>query len=303
MENIKNLIYNYPKQKECKIIDLILESGAANGSYHLGCVMYLFGLEQKNIIKIDRISGSSIGSIIALYYFTNTLDEFFKDYQKLRECFKQNLNVKILKDLLKNKISLIDDKTFNLIKTKLYIVYHSINNREQIIKTNFKDKEDLYHSILKSSHIPYITDGNYFYEHDNDKFFDGGIPYIFPERNSDNNIVYVSINNLYNLNGFFSVKKEKNNYGRFLKGALDAHQLFLYNKRGIFCSYINNWNIFDYFILRFKQLFMKIIFFTFISFYYVFNMLYPYIGSIVVLQNITTIFKNIYRDVILFYCL
>lgn len=303
MENIKNLIDNYPKQESCKVIDLVLESGAANGSYHLGCMMYLQGLEQKKIIKIDRISGSSIGSIIAIYYFTDTLSEFFCDYKKLRNCFKEHLNVNILKTILEKKINQIDTRTFNIIKSKLYVVFHSIKEKQQITKTNFKDKDDLLYSILKSSHIPYIINGNYFFEYNDDKFFDGGIPYIFPERNSETNIVYISINNLYNLSGIISVKKEKNNYGRFLKGALDAHQLFLYDKKGVFCSYVNKWNIFDYFILRIKQIILKISFYALILIYIIFNFINNYIGDFVFIQNINTVCKNIYRDVILFYCL
>ena len=104
MNSIKNLIDNHPVCKEPETIDVILESGAANGSYHLGCMMYISGLEQNKIIKIDRISGSSIGAIIALYYFTNTLDDFFHDYKKLRECFKHKLNVSFLKKILEEKI-------------------------------------------------------------------------------------------------------------------------------------------------------------------------------------------------------
>ena len=50
MESIKNLIDNHPECKETQTIDLILESGAANGSYHLGCMMYIYGLEQKKIM-------------------------------------------------------------------------------------------------------------------------------------------------------------------------------------------------------------------------------------------------------------
>jgi len=303
MENIKNLIDNHPENKKCQIIDLVLESGAANGSYHLGCMMYIYGLEKKNIIKIDRVSGSSIGAIVALYYFTNTLNEFFQDYIQLRECFKTNLNLSLLKVLLKKKIENIDDKVFNLIKLKLFIVYHSVKEKKQIIKTDFKDKDDLLISILKSSHIPYITDNTFFLEDENDLFFDGGIPYIFPERNNKQKIVYIQINNLRNINGFFSVKKEKNNYGRFLKGALDAHQLFLYKKSGIFCSYINEWNIFDFIFLRLKQLVITIVFFIFIFANYILTIIYPYVTNVVFVQNISTILINIYRDLILFYCL
>ena len=303
MNSIKNLIDNHPECKDPQIIDVILESGAANGSYHLGCMMYIYGLEQKKIIKIDRISGSSIGAIIALYYFTNTLDDFFHDYKKLRECFKNKLNVAVLKKIIEDKIEKINDVLFNKIKKKLFIVYHSVNEKKQIVKTNFKDKNELLMSILKSSHIPYITDTTFFLEDNKDFFFDGGIPHIFSERNNKQKILYIQINNFQTVTGFFSVRKEKNNFGRFLKGSLDAHQLFLYKKPGVFCSYINDWYFFDFLFLRFKQIIMTIIFFIFIFLNYTLTFLWPFIIDFPFVQNLTTIFINIYRDFILFYCL
>ena len=86
-QHIKNLVVNLPKEQNLGSIDLVLESGAANGSYQIGCLIYLKELEKQNKVKIDRISGSSIGAISGFYYFTNTLDKFQEDYLLLRLFF------------------------------------------------------------------------------------------------------------------------------------------------------------------------------------------------------------------------
>ena len=39
-QHIKNLVVNLPKEN-LGAIDLVLEAGAANGSYEIGCLLYL----------------------------------------------------------------------------------------------------------------------------------------------------------------------------------------------------------------------------------------------------------------------
>ena len=87
MEAIEKLAENQQKTGETQVIDIVLESGAANGFYQLGILFYLAALERKKIIKINRISGSSIGAIVGFYYFTNELESLIKDYTKLKQHF------------------------------------------------------------------------------------------------------------------------------------------------------------------------------------------------------------------------
>ena len=85
MDMIKNRLKTI--QNQTKHLDLVLESGAANGSY-IGCLLHI-GTERKSK-RIDRISGSSIGAIASLYYLTDTLDDFIEDYKSKCECFKRH---------------------------------------------------------------------------------------------------------------------------------------------------------------------------------------------------------------------
>ena len=67
-------------------------------------------LEKQNKVKIDRISGSSIGAISGFYYFTDTLDKFQEDYLLLTKCFKEHLNVHILKNILEKKFKKLSEE-------------------------------------------------------------------------------------------------------------------------------------------------------------------------------------------------
>ena len=53
-------------------IDLVLESGAFNGSYLVGALFFLKEMEKKKYIYVDRISGCSIGALIGFLYFINS---------------------------------------------------------------------------------------------------------------------------------------------------------------------------------------------------------------------------------------
>ena len=256
-QHIKNLVVNLPSDENLGAIDLVLEAGAANGSYEIGCLMYLKELENQNKVKIDRISGSSIGAISGFYYFTNTLNKFQEDYLLLTKCFKEHLNVHVLKEILEKKFEELSEENIKELNDKLFIVYHDAGQKKQILQKSYENKEDLLNCLLKTSHLPYlVTQNSLCYKEKNKFYIDGGIPHIFENRdNYDKKILYISILGLLDLKGMFSVKKEKNNYGRLLTGALDIHNFILYNNSR-FCSYVNDWKINDFALLRVKQFIM-----------------------------------------------
>jgi predicted acylesterase/phospholipase RssA len=71
-EYVNRLIENLPEEtKKLQHIDLVLDGGIFNGSYLVGSLYFLKEMERRRYIKIERISGCSIGSIVAfLYWFT-----------------------------------------------------------------------------------------------------------------------------------------------------------------------------------------------------------------------------------------
>ncbi len=101
---VKSLVENIEIKKK-ENIDLILSGGAFNVSYMLGVLFFLQELEEKQKIKINRISTCSASSILGLLYLINKLDLFNeKIYDKVLESYK------------KNKIVFFDDKTLKEIK-------------------------------------------------------------------------------------------------------------------------------------------------------------------------------------------
>ena len=72
--HIDLLIENLEKKNIYKNIDLMLDSGLFNGGYLIGSLLYLKQLDNKSIINVKRISGTSIGSLLGLAYLLNKLE-------------------------------------------------------------------------------------------------------------------------------------------------------------------------------------------------------------------------------------
>ena len=132
-------------------LGLVLSGGGVKGAAHIGV---LKALEEENI-KFDFISGTSSGSIVAaLYASGNTTEEIyniFKNYCKEIKYldFKNILN--IIKNLIKNKILLIEgfnsgEKIEKLINK--YCEKNKIKNVNQIKKNLIIPAVDLYNGNI-----------------------------------------------------------------------------------------------------------------------------------------------------------
>lgn len=314
---IKNLILNIDKPEQPLELDIVLEGGAFNGLYEIGAMLFIKQLEQQNYIHINRISGTSIGSLIGYSYFINQLEEIIDSYQNLREHWRENLNLEYYSNKIQEFFNKMTDEEFNNIcSDKLYINYHNIENFENIIQSEYENKDDLMNAILKSSHIPHITTKEMCQER---FFIDGGQPFIFHnrEKSSNYNILYISINNLSQLSGMMNIK-EINCHGKVLAGILECYQLFLTKQKNNLCSFLHQWNLYDYLSLRLKQFILKII----IILLFIYNkfkieternkyfneLIIKYIPEnvIIISSNIfyyfLSIFKDLYIDFILYYC-
>jgi predicted acylesterase/phospholipase RssA len=117
-ECVEKLIENIPttmKNEKPQQLDVVLDGGLFNGSYLVGALYFLKEMEKKQYINIERISGVSIGAVVAFLYIIDELDMFVKLYGIVYNDIKKNYNFKIIKKLktllgekvLKEKISLI----------------------------------------------------------------------------------------------------------------------------------------------------------------------------------------------------
>ena len=77
---IDNLPDDIKNVKKPQSIDLVLDGGIFNGSYLVGALYFLKEMEKRNYIKIERISGCRIGSIVAFLYYIDGLELMSKLY-------------------------------------------------------------------------------------------------------------------------------------------------------------------------------------------------------------------------------
>lgn len=306
MNYIENLADNYPKKnRKTQTMDLVLEGGSCNGSYLLGSLLLIKEFEKRNYIKISKISGSSIGSFMAFYYVSDNLRNWLNDSKMLRKYFIKNLNLSYMKNLLNKYLNDMSKKEFNKIKNnKLFITYSDINKSEKIIKSVFKSKKELRDTILKSCHIPTITNKDFFFKDKDNLFFDGGFPFIFKNRTeNDNKILYISLSNISLLKNMITVKNEENVYGRTLEGMLDVYKFFMYDKNTTMCSYVNNWTLHDYIILYLKEIIYKLALLISIYTYKLKDTIYPYLKDTIIYKEFYPIIKKFSENLILLYCI
>ena len=70
---VTKLIENLPIKDKCISIDLVLDGGLFNGSYLLGGLLFLKEMEKRGMVKIKRISGCSIGSLVGFLFMIDKL--------------------------------------------------------------------------------------------------------------------------------------------------------------------------------------------------------------------------------------
>ena len=301
---ITEFVKNLKKPKEPLRIDLVLEGGAFNGSYEYGVLLLLKELEKENHIKVHRISGASIGSILGLCYAMDKLYLYHECFNIIQTSFKESGNLSKCKELIQREVDSCSDEMFKNIATdKLYITYYNVTQKQQIVQSSFTSKEDLTQGIVKSCYIPFLFDTASSFESDNINYIDGGQPFIFSNRCDDDcKILYISINQLSRLKNMLSFKGEKNHDNRVLEGLLDAMQFFSYNKKTEFCSYVNQWNIIDYTLIRLKQLLLLIMVYLVNIFLKLINLIYPLIKDTVIYSMVRSVLFKYVNDIVILYC-
>ena len=234
---IENLPDDIKNVKEPIKMDLVLDGGIFNGSYHVGALYFLKEMENRKYIKIERISGCSVGSIVGFLYFIDSLDLMPKLYDLINKEFRQTYNLKLITELKKHLSEHIPSDICERVNGRLYITYNNIKKGTKPVKSVYKDADDIINTIIKSSYIPYLIDGNILYEN---KSVDGITPFIFKER--EKKILYLDLFGSDKLGNLLNVKNEKSNYHRILSGLLDIHSFFIKKSNTPMCSYVNDWS-------------------------------------------------------------
>ena len=297
---VEELVKNLPESNETQKLDLILDNGAFNGLYLYGMALYLKNLEAKGRIKINRISGSSIGSFIAILYLTDKLDISKSVFDKMRGCWKEHMNLYEWKEVIKNYIE--NELTMDIINSKIngriFINYFNTKTCKETIKSVFDSKEELLDTLYKSSFIPILSNGDLAY---ND-CIDGFNPSLFDERtNEDNKCLFIHLLNLDKVRKVLNVSTDKNLSFRTIEGINEVHKFFLGDNQTM-CSYINDWSAKQLFYFRCRQ----IIYYFIVYIIKLLIILKSYIPETVydmpIYNLVSQISRNLFKDVVLKTC-
>lgn len=260
---INRLINTHLKKisKKTNCVDIVLEGGLFNGSYQVGFLKYAMELERRGIIKINCLSGCSVGSIVGLCYF-------FKDNMS-RHCeilsnqlysnMKTKMSINIFDDLFNYFRQHLPDNAMNDINGKLYISFYDVAKGRQFVKNKYDSIDEVFETIRKSCALPFVIDSKVLYKN---KYFDGIYPYMFkPKKNV--RIINLNVFNIEKIPKMISIKNENTNMKRILEGIMDAHQFFTTKFPCNMCSYVDEWsllnNIQHYLFLKVIQIVMVVL--------------------------------------------
>jgi hypothetical protein len=249
---VNKLIENLPDDsKNLQRLDLVLDGGAFNGSYLIGALYFLKEMEKRNYVKVERISGCSIGSIAAFSYFIDALDLMPDLYDIVKNDFKENHCLNSIKNLKKYIEKRIPDDICSKVNNRLFICYNDVKNQKKVVKSTYKNVDEIMDAIIKSCYIPFLIDNNLLYKK---KYIDGINAYIFDKEKSKK-ILHMELFGydkfMYSLN----IKNEKNNFHRILSGLLDIHSFYIKRSPTSMCSFVEDWTLFNKFNYNVKLLF------------------------------------------------
>lgn len=246
-EYINQLLLNISDEMRNKedplVLDIILDGGAFNGSYLIGALQFLNAMEEEKWIKINRLSGASIGSLCAVLYYYNALDEFSNLYKDMYNQAKTKRNFNTMEKMNNTLKDIIIKSDKPLPNNILFISYWNIKKNKKIIAHTFKDVDDLINTINRSCFLPFFINGNMLY---NKKYIDGMVPYLFPfnqysqERpNKDKHkMLHLNLIGRDKIHGIMNIKNELTNFQRIFAGALDIHYFFVKKKPTQLCKFI-----------------------------------------------------------------
>ena len=242
-------------------IDMVIDSGAVNGITGIGALLFIDLLERRELLKINRISGCSVGSIIALWYIFGCNNDIIKVMTQMFEYYKKYNNFYIYKHMVKTMVaSYFKNDDMSMVNNRLFINYYDMKMFKNVIVSSYKSRKHLIRCIIKSSHVPFITSKSFKY---NNRYIDGIYPYVFP----DTQCLFIQLMFLTSPIDVFCVKYEGTIYPRLFKG-IDGAYNFFYNKTGHLCKYItsdNHWINLQFFARKYYIISLLLVFDIFLK--------------------------------------
>ena len=222
-EYAKSLLLNVNKDNmPTTPINLIFGGGNLNELGGLGVVFYIKQLEENGLIKVNKISGCSQGSLLALLYACNLskynityLTDLFTNYlvtqqtqqtqTQAPQTHTQAPHIGINMDMFMERgyTELVTQTVSHLfpsggsgsgddaaalmlpLRNKLYITYYDTKRQKQKVTKRFKHPQHLIECILRAGHVPFFTDGTYKYK---GRYVDNVVPLLFADADGSLNL-------------------------------------------------------------------------------------------------------------------
>jgi hypothetical protein len=268
---IKKLLQNVEKNSfklnySTGEVDLVIDGGAFNGSYVIGSLYYFKEMEKQKYLKINRISGCSVGALCGFLFFINKLDEGINYYKMLKNSFQVNNDLRVLYEWFDNfKVEHLTTDMYKLVSNRLTLTYFDTNLMKTIIRDTYTSNDDLIDCLIKTSFIPYIGNGDFSYN----KCIDGGIPHLIKpfmknQKLINNKIIYIHLTSVNRILKCFVVKNEVNGYERIFDGIHLTHNFFFKKKDNDLITCVNDWPYYNYGVYYLQQLCLLIIYYILI---------------------------------------
>lgn len=236
---IESLIDTLPEVCFPKEIDLVLDGGAFNGAYTLGCLRYLKALEKRDIVKVVRISGCSIGAFLAVAYVGDVLESMADIGEKMIQDFRRDQCMQRLhersEDWVHNNVT---EKTIKEMDKRVTITYHDAELKKQVNVDSFDTKELLTEVLVRSAFLPFVINGNPHYQ---GKYFDGLTPALFWDKSRPS--IFISTMVLGYIRSSIVMKGTDSIPMRRLEGIEDIHTFFSRGCASRLCSYVDKWSV------------------------------------------------------------
>jgi hypothetical protein len=235
---IRALTVNVKPELFPKELNVIFDSGAVNGLLGIGAALYLLHLEELNYIKVNKISGCSVGSLISIWYICGCPDSMYSEIENLFEHYKTHKNFFLYEQIVRRVVQELfpQDADIERLNGVLYINYYDTKERKQCVVSNFKDREHLTNCILRSSHVPFITNACHKLE---DRYVDGIAPSIFPaDKQKKCKNLFIQLIEFTSPLKTMNIKGDENIYSRLIRGMVDTNEFFINGSSSI-CSYVN----------------------------------------------------------------
>lgn len=272
---ITNLIDNIPPPRYVETIHIVCDGGAYNGGYLYGMLLYMKKLESKKYIQIDKISGSSIGSLLGVFYILNKLSLVYIYMNKICNCYRRSHCLKDFEPLLHELLKELDENDYKKLNNKMFINYYDIKECKEIVQSTYTSNKDIENYILNSTFIPFFMNGNY----SRDGKIDATTAYIFNNRTiDDTKILFFRLAPYKKLKNAFHIRGELNLEQRIIEGILDVHTFYMKNESTIFCSWVNKWTLCDYIVYRFRRMLWLCI----VLILYIYNNYKSYVPSFII---------------------